>query len=398
MIYQPKQFKTGFFAVLLVLALSSTGIAQQKDATDLQHLKFTVEEAPDWTNLFIRQSGWFGGDGIFALPTNGARSKGAKINSTNLIIFSDSMIGSIKDGKIQDSKMVHNTVAYFNGDQPSNQDIDFSWAKGADGKPESLFIPSTPSAAKQDYYWLGDGFTNKALNKTYIIAYRMRNLDPKNDWSFTEMSTVLIALPINSKPPFKDQQQIETPLHYKNDSPGNSGGFGAGIFVNTKEASAPSPDGYVYVYGVKGKGNLVVSRVLPKDFENFSEWRFWDGKGWNADKQQVAYLTNGVSNELSVSPLPDGRYILVFQQDGMSPNVAMRIGASPVGPFGPIITIYKTSVTNSKYFTYNAKAHPSLSSKGELLISYNQNSFDFFPQLQLNPNLYHPYFLRLKFQ
>jgi len=385
-------------SVAILSCLFTTAIAQEKNAkkTDLEHLKYTLEEAPDWTNLFIRSSGWFGADGIYVLPADGARSKGARPNSKSMFIFSDTMIGEIKDGHLQPGdKMPHNSVAYLDGDKPDPKNINFQWAKNSDGVPVPLFIPHTPSAQKQDYYWLGDGFVNTALNKTYIFAYRMRNLDVKSDWSFAQMAVDLIALPKGSKAPFTDQVQMETPLHYND----NTGSYGAGIFVNTKQAGAPAPDGYIYVYGIRGKEkNLVVSRVLPKDFEDFGKWRFWDGQAWNADKEKATYLTPNVSDELSLSPLPDGRYLLVFQLNGMSPDVAMRIGASPIGPFGPPIVIYKAKVSNPHYFTYNAKAHPSLSKPGELLITYNQNSFDFWNQIKLNPNLYHPYFLRLKFQ
>jgi hypothetical protein len=113
---------------------------------------------------------------------------------------------------------------------------------------------------------------------------------------------------------------------------------------------------------------------------------------------KAAPLVSGASNELSLSPLPDGRYVLVYLNGGMGSNVAMRIAASPVGPFGPAIKLYDAKVSNSHYYTYNAKAHPSISKPGELIITYNQNSYDFTEQLKLNPYLYHPYFLRLKFQ
>src|SRR6202012_2872396 len=120
-------------------------IAQQK--TDLEHLNYTVEEAPDWTNLFIRNSGWFGADGIYAIPSDGARSKGGRSSSKNMIIFSDSMIGEIQDDKLQPgAKMVHNTVAYITGDDPLNTDITFSWAEN-NQNPESLFIPH-PTTSK----------------------------------------------------------------------------------------------------------------------------------------------------------------------------------------------------------------------------------------------------------
>lgn len=390
-------YKFSFF--IAAATFLGTGVFAQSKHTsvDLTHLNYTLEEAPDWTNLFIRNSGWFGADGIYALPSDGARSKGGSAGVKNMIIFSDTMIGDVVGGKIQPGdKMTHNTVAYMEGDKPDPAKIKFHWALNADGKPESLFIPSTVSSDKKDYYWLGDGFVNTATNKTYIFGYRMHNADPKNDWSFQQMGVNLIILPKGSKPPFSDQQQVETPLHYTKEE--GNGSYGAGIFVNTKKAGAPAPDGYVYIYGVRGASNLVVARVLPKDFENFKAWRFWDGTAWNADKNKAAALTSGVSDELSFSPLPDGRYLLVSQLGNMSHDVIMHVAASPVGPFGPVIKLYDAKVARDKYITYNAKAHPSLSAPGELLITYNQNAFDFWNEIAMNPHLYHPYFLRLKFK
>jgi hypothetical protein len=392
--HQPKLRNTLLLAAAIFLGGYSIATAQKQ--VDLEHLKYTVEEAPDWTNMFIRSSGWFGADGIYLLPADGARSKGGRASAKSMFIFSDSMVGEINDGKLGPNKMVHNTVALFKGDEPKPANIDFKWATDADGKPVSMFIPSTPSSQKGDYYWLGDGFYNTATHKTYIFGFRMRNLDTKDDWSFRQFGTTFIVLPDGSKPPFKDQQQIETPLFFS--SEGTDGSFGTGLFVNTKEAGAPSPDGYVYVYGTRGHGNMVAARVLPKDFENFGEWRFWDGTTWNADMQKAAPLVGNISNEVSLSPLPDGRYVLVFLNGGMGSDVAMRIAASPIGPFGPAIKLYDAKVTNSHYYTYNAKAQPSLSKPGELIITYNQNSYDFQNQLKLNPYLYHPYFLRLKFE
>ena len=44
------------------------------------------------------------------------------------------------------------------------------------------------------------------------------------------------------------------------------------------------------------------------------------------------------------------------------------------------------------FYTYNAKAHPNLSKPGEILISYNVNSFDFLDDI-----VKHPYHLRPRF-
>lgn len=399
--YQLTFLKSAVCISMLVLyscepANKSTQENEVKTNTDIENLEFTVEEAPEWTALFNRTSGWFGADGIFAIPLNGKDNETAKATTETMLIFSDTMIGEISDSTLQPGAvMVNNTVAYLKGSEPKEDKVSFHWDKNEESKPKTLFIPDTPSAEKGDYYWLGDGFVNTELNNTtYIFAYRMRNLDKSEDWSFKEMGTNLIALPSGSRPPFKEHRQIETPLRFDN------GGFGAGIFVNTKKTGAPNPDGYVYVYGVKGKEkNLMVARVFPEDFENFSAWRFWDGKEWNEDMEQIAFVTQDVSNELSVSSLPDGRYALVFTLGGMSPTIGLRLGKTPYGPFGPVIKVWEAKEMQQKnYITYNAKAHPNLSAPGELLITYNVNAFDFMNELKANPNLYRPRFIKLKLQ
>lgn len=394
------------FSVALVLNSCSSANENSKKVADVTknldttHLDFTVEEAPGWTALFKRTSGWFGADGIFTIPLNAGADRSAETDST-LFIFSDTMAGEIVDGKIDHSyPMVHNSVAYLKGNVPEEKNIKFYFGEENEKKqPSSLFVPTTPPSQSGDYYWMGDGFVNHALNgDTYIFAYRMRNMD-KSDWSFTQVGNVIITLPAGSRPPYKDQRQVETPFLYKGGGEADNGSFGAGIFVNTKDAGAPNADGYVYVYGVKGKEkNLIVARVLPQDFEKFDEWLFWDGHNWIADMHKAAYVTNGVSNELSVSPLADGRYALVFQENGMSDIIGLRLGLSPYGPFGPMIKLWNCKESQHKnYFAYNAKAHPYLSKPGELLISYNVNAFDFNNEIRENPNLYRPRFIRLKF-
>lgn len=389
-----------FIALTGFCSCAPVYIRDQQSNTDtvpsLESVEFSVEEAKEWTALFHRTSGWFGADGIFSIPMDGNNTVPAQEDSKTLFIFSDTMIGDIADSTLQPgATMVNNTVAYLKGGKPEKNNIDFEWAKDAEDKPRSLFIPATSSAQKGDYYWLGDGFVNSELDHTtYLFAYRMRNMDPNEDWSFKEMGNVIIALPHESRPPFEDQRQLETPFHFED------GGFGAGVFVNTEASGAPDPDGYIYIYGVRGQEkNLVVARVLPEAFEDFSSWRFWDGSKWNPDIKKVAHLTQEVSNELSVSPLPDGRYALVFQKNGMSSVVGLRLGHTPYGPFGPVIPLWDCAEPLQKnYFTYNAKAHPNLSRPSELLISYNVNAFDFFNEINKNPSLYRPRFIKVKFK
>ncbi|MBB5394100.1 DUF4185 domain-containing protein [Mucilaginibacter sp. AK015] len=389
--------------ITLVCIYICTALLQahaQTKSVDLTHLQFTVEEAPEWSALLKRNTGWFGGDGIYTIPLNGVENRHAGLNGKTLFIFSDSMIGEIRDNAmVPGYKMIHNSAAILEGDKPVKDKMKFYWGTDADGKPESLFIPATPQTAPSDYYWLGDGFVNQVNNVTYIFGYRVRNVST-GAFGFREVGNTLIKIQGGAPLSFKEVKQMDTPF-YLTDGKDDIGSFGAGVYVNTKAAGAPKPDGYIYIYGVRGMAkNLLVARVLPANFEDFKKWDYWDGTAWVGDIDKAAPVTNSVSNELSVSALPDGRYALVFQHGGMSTTVGMRIGASPVGPFGPVIKLWdcKPDLAQKTYVVYNAKAHPTLSKPGELLISYNINSVEFIKDLEADPNLYRPRFIRVKFR
>lgn len=368
--------------------------------TDLSTLKFSVEEATDWSNLLLRKSGWVGGDGIFAIPNDGVDTADAAKNQETMLLFSDTILGDIINDSIKPGfVMIHNTVAILKGGEPKKENIEFYWDKKSDGKPEAIFVPRTPNSQPKDYYWLGDGFVNHAMaDATYIFGYRVRDTSAAS-FGFAEVGNTLIKIPKGSKPPFKDQQQMDTPFFLKAGSD-TYGSFGACIFANTKEAFSPNADGYIYVYGTRGKAkNVLVARVKPEQFETFTEWRFWDGSTWNADINTVAKIADRASNEMSVTPLKDGRYAMVFQTDGIGTAVGLRLSNHPEGPFGPIIKVWECQEPKiaKNFIVYNAKVHSNLSKPNELLISYNVNSFDFWNDIKKYPNLYRPRFIRVKF-
>ncbi|MBS1737089.1 MAG: DUF4185 domain-containing protein [Bacteroidetes bacterium] len=373
---------------------------------ELTNLKYTVESAPAWTQLFLRNSGWVGGDGIFSIPLNGVDSIGGSKTDKTLLLFSDTQIGEIQNGVLLPGwSIINNSVAVINGNEPLPDKISFYWNKDANNKPLSVFIPASPLAMQGDYFWLGDGFVNQALqNDIFIMSYKIRKVN--TSFGFAVGGSSIITIPSGSNPPFKNAIQTDAPLFVEGDKIDNGYAFGAGIFVNTAKAGAPHPDGYIYVYGVKNlpellnKG-LMVGRVKPEDFKDFSKWRFWDGKEWSININNIknaAVITDRVSDELSITPLSDGRYVLIFQADVWG-SVAARLSTTPIGPFGPVIKLWdcKEALTGKDYFAYNAKAHPNLSKPGELLISFNLNSFNFFKDILSDPNLYRPRFIKLKF-
>jgi hypothetical protein len=372
-------------------------------SSNLDSIRFSVEPAPDWTNLLKRNSGWFGGDGIFALVRSGKETPGAAENEEALIWFSDTMLGEIKGDSLQPGfTMINNSIGILQGGKPDSAAIRFYWNKDNQGKSQSIFVPKTPATGADEYYWLGDGFVNNAKgNNIYLFGYRIKNIPNQAIFGFKEMGNTLIVIPAGEQPPFPGMRQVDIPF-WLGRPVDSVGSFGAGILVNTKEAGAPQPDGYVYIYGCKGQNKQVlVARVLPGDIESFDKWRFWNGNEWVADANAVQPIATNASNELSVTPLEDGRYIMVFQREGIGNNVGIRLGASPNGPFGPIINIFDVSddlKESPNFFPYNAKAHPVLSKPGELLISYNINSFKFFDEIGSFPQLYRPRFIRLKYE
>jgi hypothetical protein len=386
-------------AFVLILSLSVNAQVETVTKTPALPFKYTVEAAPEWTSLFKRTNGWFGADGIFSIPLSGMDKNNNEGNDSTLLLFSDTFIGDVKDGKpLPGYTMVNNTIAYIKGNNPDPNNISFYYKKGADGKPATIFVPRTSTSVRPQLFWLGDGFVNRELNDNlYIFGYKVERTGP---WAFDfiESEVSIIAIPKGSKPPFNEQRQIPTSLHIKNDRLGE-GNFGAGVLVNTRWAGAPAPDGYVYVYGCVGRDkNLVVARVKPKDFENLQKWRYWDGKGWTKNKDSLKPLTNSTSDELSMTPLPDGRFLLVFQVMGLSDKVGLRIANSPVGPFSDIKVIWTSPEWKDGLWTYNAKAHFNLSKPGELLISYNTIADDFWNAIQKDGNIYRPRFIKLKFE
>ena len=364
--------------------------------------QITTTPVPEWAEMMRHTKGWIGADGIYSVALNGVEAPG-KANATNTFFwFSDCIIGNIVADTLQsDWELLHNSVAYMNGDKPNPDSIKFFYRKDSAGHSLSMFEPHTPKSQPGNYYWLGDGFFNHASDSTiYLFAYLIKSV-PGGIYPFDDVGLSLIAIPKNSKPPYTNQRQFDTPFFLKDSNGKGKVVFGIAVLPNTAGAGAPKPDGYIYVYGVRGpKKELLVSRVKDVDFEKFNEWRFWDGTEWNKDINTAAALTDRISNEMSVTFMDDGRVIATYELDTNSPNVVIQAGATPEGPFQPYKKVWETPEIYDciDFYTYNAKAHPHLSKPGELLISYNVNSFNFIEQIVKHPYHLRPRFINVKYK
>jgi len=364
--------------------------------------QITTIPQPQWAEMLRHNKGWIGADGIYSMATNGVEASGRSSNTNTFFWFSDCIIGNIVADTLQnDWELLHNSVAYMQGDKPNPDSIKYFYRKDSAGHSLSMFEPNTPLSQPGNYYWLGDGFFNHAKDSTmYIFAYLIKSV-PGGIYPFDDIGLSLIAIPKNNKPPYTDQKQFDTPFFLKDSKGKGKVVFGIAVLPNTEGAGAPHPDGYIYVYGVRGpKKELLVSRVKDIDFEKFNEWRFWDGATWNEDINSAAALTDRVSNEMSVSFMEDGRVLAAYELDTNSPNVVIQAGATPEGPFQPYKKVWETPEIYDciDFYTYNAKAHPHLSKPGELLISYNVNAFNFLEQIVKHPYHLRPRFITVKYK
>jgi hypothetical protein len=357
-----------------------------------------VQPATAWTALFDRSHGWTGADGIYSIPLSGKETPGA--GTPTLLVFSDTFIGEVgRDGlREPGSVIVNNTLALLHPNQPQPDNITFFWGEAEDGAPGAVFVPATPETRPGEWYWLQDGV---ALgSKVHLFALRM---EPGEGgvFDFAVAGVARVTLPLDSPHPVQDHVQVDTPLYFTDDAYEHV--FGGAILANTAEAGAPVPDGHIYVYGTRshlatGKKEAVVARVPPVDFESFAAWRYWNGSAWVPGIEEAAAVpgTGWLSSEFSVTPLPDGRYLLAYQKFGIGEETAGRLGPSPTGPFGAPTTLWTCPEAglDPDIYCYNAKAHPHLSPPGELLVSYNVNTFDFADHVYAD--IYRPRFIRVR--
>ncbi len=385
-----------------LIAVSCTSNDQQKAISTPKAdtlVSFSVRPAPEWTNMFYRNEGWFGADGIFAMTLSGNEAIGAGAEDSVFMYFSDTMTGTVVgDSAVDNFKMVNNSFAWVTDPTPSTETVHINVNQNEAGEFINYFTPNTPNTQEGEYYWTGDGFVNNEDNNSInIIGYRVFDKSEAS-WDFDVRGVTLITIPEGSRAPFENHTQIDMPLYLDLDSLGK-GTFGSGIYVNTEWARAPNPDGYVYVYGMLDPNkNMIVARVEPGDLKDASQWQFYTGTSWSGNIEDARPITNRVSNEVSLTPLKDGRYLLVFQEDGIGEYTAIRIAETPYGPFGPSQRIWHVPELSEPpgIIPYNAKAHPVLSNKDELLISYNTISFDYFNDILKYPHMYRPRFFWLR--
>ena len=335
-------------------------------------------EAHEWDELLQNPEGWLAADGIYSVQIPNTK----KI----LFLFSDTLVGTTRnDGQDFDHfRLVNHSMALMDGNSPEKSRIRFLY----DENRNLLGYRC----------WLQDGTIFKGRLWMSGLIF-----DSKT-WKPERVDAVSVGLKEGGIPDFADVK-IDTTAPLSKRIENMQAVFGCAILENSEE------DGYTYVYGYldhfleMSRKDLIVARVKEEKFDDFSAWEFYDGTAWHAEMDCVfrdrAGLTRGVSPELSVSQIPSGpyaeRFLLVYTPGGISPQLAYRVGETPVGPFSKPVVFYTSDVPTAAQNAvqcYNGKGHPALSTDEALLVSYNVNRLG---ALAKRPSEYRPCFVWLKY-
>ena len=350
------------------------------------NVKLTAEKADDWTKLFdirtvTEKATWLGADGIYSIPLDGNDAFGSATEETKTFFpFSDTITGiATGNGRVRSFKMVNHTGILLDGNVPVRSELSFYFGMGNNHDASQNLLTD-------GRYWLLDGFAKE--DELYLFGFLAgSDLKPQD--------VKLFKVPLkDGEPDFSAFVETREPVDLPSLYAVNTNymyTFGAGILRNTAAAGAISPDGYVYFYGYRdalneySRKDIVCARIKESDLDDFSKVTYWNGKSWGNDVFSSAPLIQAASCEFSVTPVPfgpyKGKYIAIYTKDTQSQYMMYALADTPVGPFAEPVCFYEapehgsrgTSGTGKRY-TYNAKAHPALSSGTKLLVSYNVNN------------------------
>ena len=328
--------------VLLVAFLSITAVRVQSAVAAAR---------PDsaLTNLFasLSGSGWVGADATYSVALPGGR---------DCWIFSDT-ITSMSATRLT---FAHNSIVLTGR-----------------GRPRVIADPM-PQPSPDAFYWAGAARVHSS--QIWEIAQRIIQTGP-GLWDFRFAGDYLAKINTSNW-----RLASITPL------PGTTGEINWGV--------AMLDDGpFTYIYGTESQGLsswMHVARVPTGRLD--TPWSYYTSTGWAANAANDSLrLLPGVAPAFSVIDLGAGRGIRVIsQQPMMGEAIYSWHAATPVGPLTNRQTIYTTGSYGARTYTYNTLAHPELTTHGQMLFSYNVNSYDMLTPA--TAALYHPRFFRAQSQ
>ncbi|QDT53207.1 hypothetical protein Pan44_12230 [Caulifigura coniformis] len=361
-------------AGIVLLAVCGGPAVAEDDSREIG-LEFDVSRsAPELNAAFRPQQGWIGGDGAQSVDLG---------NGSTLWLFGDTWVGALKDGRRTKARIVHNSAAVqCRADGP----CDFVIRENDKGKPVDLISPLDG----RGWFWFQAG---TMLNgRLYLFMSQVGDaVDPKRpDHSPLGQWLAIVENPLDD-PRDWCIEQVKVPFSLYTRRRDLT--FGSGVVIEGK---------YLYVYGIDDASrlqsqdrHLVLARVPLDRVAEMSEWRFLSRGRWTRDFFRPDKIADYMAGDISIAHMPGlNRYLMVYTDCDVSNRIVARTAPSPRGPWSNIEILHtcRDAAADSKLFCYAGKAHPTLSSDGELVLSYLTSSIDTW-QVATDARLYWPTFV-----
>jgi hypothetical protein len=333
----------------------------------------------EMNSMFEQKDNWIGADGAYSVALTPQRT---------LWLFSDTWVGSVRDGKRTNATIVNNSLALQDG-RDAQAKLQFIIRHDAKGKPIAFLTPDD----KTGWFWLQAGACIE--KRLFLFLTQVERTDTNSVFGFRQIGQWLgvVANPLDPPSAWRVEQRK---LPWAGFLPERQVTFGAAALVDGES---------LYIYGTdediktgSRDRHLIVARVRTREAADFSAWRFYVNGKWDEDYRKASRIADDMASECSVSFLPKlGQYVLVFTDRGLSAKIQARTASTPWGTWSAPTTVYQCPEMgrDKNIFCYAAKAHSSLGTSDEMIISYVANSFSFW-QVANDAGLYWPRFIRVQ--
>lgn len=315
--------------------------------------------APDrfYNHLFTRHDGgWTGGDGARSLPLPDGRI---------LWLFGDTFLGTVRPDRSRphSAPMVRNTFVV----QSAEALVTFHGGTGA--SPQAFVTPQENGS----WYWPSDGLVE--LNRLRVFLPRFTATGPGMwDWRWSGTDIGTFSLPELRLEKITAAEAVNRVI------------YGAALL---KDEDA------TYIYGVEDLRSAKHVHIAKAGSGRLEDaWEYWNGERWTADPLSTKRLFSGTALQFSVFKT-GGRYVLITS-DNRHPfdsAIVAYVSPSPTGPWFLGSLLYRPPEAKGDIVAYNALAHPHLSPRDRLLLSYNLNHIRDPEAVYRNADVYRPRFV-----